>query len=516
MALKTAPAKYREKTAITEFLGNPLIAALPDGISQTEMLRKLMKMPPFSADDRRAERSTRLDLLSRISTIHIPYAQDLFISRSLSRCISWGYVSRNPMPFDVTSGVMEANHIAVTPDLGNYLQETVFPVHGFSVLGISGVGKTCSVLNALSFYPQVIKHTEYNGVPFHCSQLVWLRVDCPGDGSPKGLCIAILRQLDAVLGTNYGSEVTDRIGKDALTSRVSQCLCSHHLGVLVIDDIQNLTAVKEDTTSVMLSFLIYLMETLAIPVVMVGTPKVLSLFQQEFQLAKRATGDGTVRMNLLPENSKEWNRFIKGIWRYQFLSAEVALTPEMNTAFYRESVGNPFLCALLYKLVQDDAITSGDETFTVDDVRKVAGEKLCITTRMRTNMLSGNDEELRSYELMWQAPQIPPEIDDSILTADVPKYNEAANEADELASLIGSELIKRFNVNIAMAARITKEAIIAKGCQNQAETLGYAVTLCQIVISGSQSEEPQSAENPVKTEEKTEQKNSQTTGEPQL
>ena len=70
-----------------------------------------------------------------------------------------------------------------------------------------------------------------------------------------------------------------------------------------------------------------------------------------------------------------------------------------------------------------------------------------------------------------------------------------------------------FNVNIAMAARITKEAIIAKGCQNQAETLGYAVTLCQLV---SQSEEPQSAENPVKTEEKTEQKNSQTTGEPQL
>ena len=500
MALKTAPAKYREKTVITEFLGNPLIAALPDGISQTEMLRKLMKMPPFSADDRSAERSTRLDLLSRISTIHIPYAQDLFISRSLSRCISWGYVSRNPMPFDVTSGVMEANHIAVTPDLGNYLQETVFPVHGFSVLGISGVGKTCSVLNALSFYPQVIKHTEYNGVPFHCSQLVWLRVDCPGDGSPKGLCIAILRQLDAVLGTNYGSEVTDRISKDALTSRVSQCLCSHHLGVLVIDDIQNLTAAKKDTTSDMLSFLIYLMETLAIPVVMVGTPKVLPLFQQEFQLAKRATGDGTVRMNLLPENSKEWNRFIRGIWRYQFLSAEVALTPEMNTAFYRESVGNPFLCALLYKLVQDDAITSGDETFTVDDVRKVAGEKLCITTRMRTNMLSGNDEELRSYELMWQAAQILPEIDDSMLTADVPK----SNESDELASLIGSELIKRFNVNIAMAARITKEAIIAKGCQNQAETLGYAVTLCQIVISGRQSEEPQSAENSVKTEEKPE------------
>ncbi len=512
MALKTATAEYREKTAITEFLGNPLIAALPDGIPQKEMLQKLMKMPPFSADDRCAERSTRLDLLSRINTIHIPYAQDLFISRSLSRCISWGYVSRNPMPFDVTSGVMEANHIAVTPELSNYLQRTAFPIHGFSVLGISGTGKNCSVMNALSFYPQVIKHTEYNGISFHCSQLVWLRVECPGDGSPKGLCIAILRQLDAVLGTNYGSEVTDRIGKDTLTSRVSQCLCSHHLGVLIIDDIQNLTGAKKDATSDMLSFLIHLMETLAIPVVMVGTPKVLSLFQQEFQLAKRATGDGTVRMNLLPENSKEWNRFIGGIWRYQFLSAEVALTPEMNAAFYRESVGNPFLCALLYKLVQDDAITSGDETFTVDDVRKVAGEKLCITTRMRTNMLNGNDEELRRYELMWQAAQIQPEIDDSVLTASVPK----SNEADELSNSIASELMKRFGVSIAMAAKITKEAIIAKGRKHPAETLGYAVTLCQTVISGGRSEAPQSAENPITDKEKPEQKSAQTAGEHQL
>ena len=37
MALKTATAEYREKTAITEFLGNPLIAALPDGIPQKDL-----------------------------------------------------------------------------------------------------------------------------------------------------------------------------------------------------------------------------------------------------------------------------------------------------------------------------------------------------------------------------------------------------------------------------------------------------------------------------------------------
>lgn len=483
MAVVREAAVYREKVSITEFIGNPLIAALPEGQSQEEMLKNLLKLPPFQEKDRNADRSVRLDLLSRINTIHIPYVQDLFIARSLSRCINWGYVSRNPIPFEAAARVLKDHRVEMTPQLDNYLRRAVFPIYGFSVLGISGVGKTCSVLNALMRYPQVIDHTEYNGVAFYCAQLVWLKVDCPGDGSPKGLCTAILRQIDAVLGTHYHSEISSRISKDVLTSKVSQCLCSHHLGVLVIDDIQNLCGAKKDTTSDMLSFLIYLMETLAIPVVMVGTPKVLPLFQQEFQLAKRATGDGTVRMNLLPQDSKEWERFIRTIWRYQFLPREVTLSSEMNAAFYRESVGNPFLCALLYKLVQDDAITSNEETFSLEDVRKVAREKLCITTRMRTNMLNGDDEELRRYEYLWQAAQLLPEISEEAWKS----VTAETGREDELLASIAAELVKRFGISIAQATKAAKESIAAKGREYPEEALGLAVKLCKTVLDGKKA-----------------------------
>lgn len=44
-----------------------------------------------------------------------------------------------------------------------------------------------------------------------------------------------------------------------------------------------------------------------------------------------------------------------------------------------------------------------------------------------------------------------------------------------------------------MAAKITKEAIIAKDYENQTETLGYAVTLYQTIIEG-RSAEPQSVQ----------------------
>lgn len=494
MAVNRKAASYHEKDEIAEFIGNPLISALPATPAQELLLKDLLKRPPFREKDREASGSSRLDLLSRINTVHIPNVQDLFIARNLSRVISWGYVSRNPMPFESTAGMLRQHFGDVTEELENYLTRTVFPIYGFSVLGISGVGKSCSVLNALMRYTQVIDHTEYNGMPFHCSQLVWLKVDTPGDGSPKGLCTAILRQIDVALGTDYHSEISSRISKDSLTTKVSQCLCSHHLGVLILDDIQNLCGAKKDTTADMLSFLIYLMETLAIPVVMVGTPKVLPLFQQEFQLAKRATGDGTVRMDLLAEGSKEWDRFIKGIWRYQFLRNPVPLTPGMDALFYRESVGNPFLCSLLYKLVQDDAITSYEESFTEEDVKKVAKEKLCITAAMRANMINGCDEELRRYEYLWAAAAMPVQDDVGFETA--PEQNRPKKNI--LVSSIAAELAKSFSISPAQASKLAAQAVFIKGTGNFPETLGYAVQLCKaaLVSDENDSEKPDEGNTP--------------------
>lgn len=478
MATIRKVAEYTERENITEFIGNPLIAALPESVEQKALLNGLMKLPPFREEERSLSSRDRLDLLSRINAIHIPYVHDLFIARNISRCISWGYVSRNPMPFATTAEVLQKYRGDVTPELENYLTGAEFPIYGFSILGISGVGKSCSVLNALKRYPKVIDHTEYNGVPFHAAQLVWLKVDCPGDGTPKGLCTAILKAMDASLGTSYQSEVTKRISKDVLTTKVSQCLCSHHLGILVIDDIQNLCGVKKDTTSDMMSFLIYLMETLAIPVVMVGTPKVLPLFQQEFQLAKRATGDGTVRIELLPKDSNEWDRFIGGIWNYQFTRNPVPLTDEMKETFYKESVGNPFLCSLIYKLVQDDAITSGQESFSIQDIKKVASEKLCITSIMRSNMLNGRDEELKKYECLWNAAEL--QIDFSYKKTKKPQKTD---KIDELITYIATELVKSYGIGLKQATTLAKNAVASKGTDNREETLGFAAEMCQSMLS---------------------------------
>ncbi len=476
MAIIRENAKYIEKVDIIEFLGNPLISALPELIPEDKIVSVLTKLPANSGKERFAESSVRMDLLNRIHTVHVPQIHDQFIARSISRCIRWGYASRNNIPFSTTARVLKQHHVEPTQQLENYLTRGIFPVYGFSILGISGVGKTCSVLNALNCYPQVIYHTEYNDYVFRATQLVWLKVECPGDGSRKGLCEAILRQIDAVLGTSYSNEITSRISSDTLAAKVSTCLNNLFLGVLVIDDIQNLYGASTKNSE-LLSFLVYLMETLSIPVVMVGTPKVLPLFQQEFQMAKRATGEGSVRMGLMQPNTRIWKRYIETIWQYQYLRNDVPLTPDLENVFYEQSVGNPFLCSLLYKLVQDDAIMSREESFTVTDVRKVADEKLGITTKMRTNMLNGTDEELKKYEYLWSAAQMP--IIDEDNTSGDRKKNLSSNKSKEeqLTDNIVRELVTQFQTDVTEACKVAYDSIAAKGIASPEETLGYAITL---------------------------------------
>lgn len=401
------PAHYYPQS-MEEFIGNPLLEAVPPMDDPSLYPKLLLVQPPYRPEDRQLPPSARLIHLQRLAELHIPTKEDVMLLMSINRVLRWGYAGRNPMGMDVVGEALRGQGIELTEKLSRYLAGIIAPIYGFPVLGISGVGKTTSVQNALSLFPQVISHQSYHGVPFEKDQLVWLKVDCPGDGTPKGLCSAILQGIDVAMGTDYAQQIIrNRMSKDVLLVKVSQLVQSLYLGIIIIDDIQNICSTKRPVSDELLSFMVSMANSLKIPVVMVGSPKILDLLQKEFQQAKRASGEGEIRMNLMPQDSPEWNRFMKILWRYQYTAKRVNFTEKMEKAFFEESVGNPFVAATLYKLVQDDAIISTKETFTASDVRRVADDKMGITAKMRRDMLNGVDVELNRYRHLWSAAPFP-------------------------------------------------------------------------------------------------------------
>ncbi|XWK90296.1 MAG: ATP-binding protein [Phormidium sp.] len=129
----------------------------------------------------------------------------------------------------------------VTPDA--LPQRKRSTANGFTIIGMSGVGKTTAVEEILQLYPQVINHSYYHNRDFILRQIVWLKLDCPFDGSMKGLCLNFFQAVDDLLSTSYYQNYTGngRRTVDELIPAMARVASLHCLGVLVIDELQNLS-----------------------------------------------------------------------------------------------------------------------------------------------------------------------------------------------------------------------------------------------------------------------------------
>ena len=396
MATVIHDAHYREET-LDEFRFNPLIEAMPAPFEPGDAITKLMIRPPYCDSDRECPSSYRQLLTQRIVRLHQPMEREVDVFSRIDRCIRWGYADRNPLSPAYAAQLAAGMSASVSRGSLNYSGGYHPHTYGFSILGISGIGKSTTVESILSLYPQVIRHTEYRGIPLVMHQVSWLKIDCSCDGSLKGLCMDFFRELDDLLGTSYSEQYSSRRATlDRMMIAMSRLCVSHNVGVLIIDEIQNLCSAQKGVPEKVLNFFVTLVNTIGVPVIMIGTPKALSILQNEFQQAKRGSGQGDALWDRMP-NDSSWDLFCRAIWTYQYTKGRIPFTAGMKDALYEEAQGIPFLAVHIYKLVQEDAILSGEEFFSEKDFHRIASEKMGLTKPMREAMKAGKEVDLKQY-----------------------------------------------------------------------------------------------------------------------
>ena len=389
-------AHYRDEV-LAEFRFNPLIEAMPAPFEPDEAIEKLMIRPPYSDSERECPSSYRQLLTQRIVRLHQPMEHEMDVFSRIDRCIRWGYADRNPLSPAYAAQLAAGMSASVSGGSMNYSGGYHPHTYGFSILGISGIGKSTTVESILSLYPQVIRHTEYRGIPLVMHQVSWMKIDCSCDGSLKGLCKDFFRELDGLLGTSYCEQYSSRRATlDDMMIAMSRLCVSHNVGVLVIDEIQNLASAQKGVPEKVLNFFVTLVNTIGVPVIMIGTPKALSILQNEFQQAKRGSGQGDALWERMP-NDASWELFCRAVWPYQYTREHVPFSSGMKDALYDEAQGIPFLAVHIYKLVQEDAILSGKETFSAKDLHRIASEKMGLTKPMREAMKAGREVDLKQY-----------------------------------------------------------------------------------------------------------------------
>jgi hypothetical protein len=398
---RAVQAIYREPET-ADYEGNPLIEALPPVLTTEQAMFGLAYYPRYDEAQRLAPDHVRYHLIQNGLRFFAPLDIHLDLERRFSCLIRVGYAERNPLTAGFWNEV--AGRVEATSQYGatSAPRRHQWPssAAGFHIVGMSGVGKSFSVERVLSLYPQVIHHSHYGGRNFTLSQITWLKLDCPFDSNTKGLCIAFFNAVDSLLGTNYRRHHSaKRYLQDELLSDMALVAANHCLGVLVIDEIQRLSRARSGGAERMLDFFVQLVNTIGVPVALIGTYKALALLSGEFSQMRRGTGQGDMIWDRMAQD-EQWQLFIESLWRFQYTRRRRSLKddPALGAALYDESQGITDFAVKLYMLAQERAIESGKEEVTAAVIRSAARDRLRLPKPVLDALRRGDQRVLDLYE----------------------------------------------------------------------------------------------------------------------
>lgn len=381
-----------QPSPIPGYQNNPLIEALPPILTAAETISRLRYEPEHDDGVRQLPTQLRLHLLHDALRFFKPLPVHVELEQRLSRLIRAGYQGRNPL----VRGFRRQMDVRLQRTVQAYQQTRS---QGFTLLGMSGVGKTTAVEGILSLYPQIVVHQQYQEQPFSHLQVVWLKLDCPHDGSIRGLCLAFFQAMDGLLDTRYYRyhARNGRATTDEMLPAMARVSAIHSLGVLVLDEIQHLSEARSGGAARMLNFFVHLVNTIGMPVVLVGTPKAQAVLRGEFRQARRGAGQGDLVWNRM-EPGAVWDLFVEALWRYQFTHHATALTPELSQTLHDETQGITDLAVKIYMLAQIRAMTTGRECVAAALIRSVATDSLRLAQPMLQALRSGDRMKLAQFE----------------------------------------------------------------------------------------------------------------------
>jgi len=384
---RTEAAVYNQ-VIFPEFQGNPLIEALPTKLSSSKVLEKLKMYPPLPTEFRyTGDEGDREDFLAYIELLRQPLEIYIDVFRAIERAIKQAYSSKNPLspttqhylhyPIDEPSKVY--------PTTGQFVSRG----RGITLLGESGVGKTSMLEQVLLYFPQVIQHEKYNNeyIGF-VNQVVWIKVECPDKSSVRELCQEILVSLDQVTGAPATQPASNH---SSLMLQIEQRIKSSHLGILVIDEMQNICVRRTSGESGLLKFLKKIVNRLGVPILFCANPEFDDLLVSMPQNARRSENGGAFYMERLAQNSIGWEAFVSQLWQLQWTKVKTPLTDSLQRKLYELTVGNVDFACRTYAEAQRLVLGTEDESLC-EVVLQEAYERACVQSSRSFDVLNAKEK----------------------------------------------------------------------------------------------------------------------------
>lgn len=393
---------------VPQFRDNPLNEALPPTFTPQEVTEYLLQLPPYSDKNLEMSQVARLQMTETAREFFVPNGKHLTVYYAITNMIRRGYVRRNPVLWEY----WKQQHHNIQSFL-KAINEKPFPnsrARGLAIVGSGGTGKSTTVEKILQSLPQVITHVSYKGQDFIMKQLVWLKLDCPRHGSLRELCVNFFRAVDEILGTQYEERYVknSRHTLEALIAGIARVAANQCLGIIVIDEIQDLSEARSGGDVTMVNFFVHLENAIGVPFALIGTQGAIPILSGQFRQTRRVSEQGYIVWDRMSEVEPEiedyeddedeevvrpkaplspsanqgegkenkvskpdivWKNFVETLWTYQYVKRPRALKQNVVEdkcahALYSVAKGIPAVVQTVFVLTQQLAILTGEERIT--------------------------------------------------------------------------------------------------------------------------------------------------------
>lgn len=320
---------------------NELIEQVGEIITDDELIKTLSVLPVIKKDFE--TKSERLIALLDVYKIYIPNSKTVDIYNRLY----FGLISS----LEKKSTKSEKQAYYQIGQIKKY--GVIGGLDSFVLTGNSGVGKTSAVERCIDVIAnnKVLMVTETNReiIPF-------LFVECPSDGSFKGLLYSIMQKVDLAIGTNYlKSNSSKSITADHLLNVVSVILINH-IGMLVVDEIERIANDKIKGTT-LINYLTQLINQTNISVCFVGDESSNAFFASRDYLGRRAIGINIEKFDF----DEHYYSFCETLFKYQFTEKQKSIDEGLLKTIYELTDGVPANIVSLFVETQKRAILNDEK-----------------------------------------------------------------------------------------------------------------------------------------------------------
>ncbi|WP_394140363.1 ATP-binding protein [Vibrio chagasii] len=351
----------------SDFEGNPFIECLPARMNINDFWDSLV-LPAVVPDNfKNLDVETLENKAANIMSSVMPTSLYYDLYCDFLNILKEGYKERNPLDPDT---IKWQNQVATETFIRG---RTTAP--SIKLTGYSGVGKTTALESILTTIPPVLVHLETGPMDQKTLQIVYIKINIPGEADAKTICSLIARNIDKVLSTNYEDQYKPLNRKDTIQKIITLCT-TLLIGVIIFDEIHNICFSAPNERKLIFTLFDGLTQDARVPTVKIGTSKANRLAEKEFADGRRLGIPHD--WNNFKATDKDWKMLLQYAWSYQLTPEFCELTPILEKQIYQLTQGIPHCLFFLIEQANKYCLRQGIPCFSQQVLSSVFDSKFSI------------------------------------------------------------------------------------------------------------------------------------------